>query len=326
VPRLSIHVDVGGAFAFLTVAACLGLACAADSGDPLKSSSSPIGSNGSSSSGGSSGSSGASSGSSSGFGSSSSGGGSSSGSGGGSSGSGSGSGSGSNSGGSSGAADGGTDAATGPTCVTTSKSVAVAYYTQDTATSTAVSTVQFNLQLTNGGFTTVALSDVTVRYWFTNDSNALAGNVFVSYYSTNGSTVLCMPCPSEGGASDIAATFAAAPPANVTPTSDSYLELSFSSAAGNLAGALNGGAGAAVQVAFHGPNYSYMFNETNDYSFDATKKAAAPQTSITAYVKGQLVWGCEPGSGASGSSSGGGTDAGGGMDATGAASSDAAGE
>ena len=311
----------------------LGLACAADPGDPSKTgnlAAPPIGGNSSSGIGRSSSSSGASStgsssgtGSSGGFGSSSGGG-----SGFGSSGSGSGTGSssgfgsstgsssgiGSSSGGasSSGSAvvDAGADAASS-TCITNPRSATVSYYTSDSATATAQQQLQFNVEVGNGGFATLTLSDVTVRYWFTNDGNAPATLMFKSYYSQNGNLTIT---------NLVKATFAAAPPANVTPTSDTYLELSFPGNTGTI-GALGGG-GANIQVEFNGAQNT-TFNETNDYSFDPTKtKTYQAWTHMTAYVKGVLVYGCEPqattassggsssGSGSSSSGSSGGGEAG----------------
>jgi len=162
------------------------------------------------------------------------------------------------------------------------------------------------VEVGNGGFATITLSDVTVRYWFTADGNAPATLMFKSYYSQNGNLTIT---------NMVKATFAAAPPANVTPTSDTYLELSFPGATGTI-GALGGG-GANIQVEFNGAQ-NQTFNETNDYSFDATKtKTYQAWTHMTAYVKGVLVYGCEPQSttasssgGAAGSSGGAGADSG----------------
>jgi hypothetical protein len=317
---LAMHSHAARTLLLLGATFSLGLACAADPGDPLKTgngaalaggSSSSSGSGRSSSGSASSG--GGNSGSGTGSGAGSSGTGNSSGSGTGSGGSGSGSSTGSSGGssgssGGSGGSDGGPDgSAGGPTCITSPKSAAVYYYTQDKATSTSVQTIQFNLQIANAGFSTVSLSDVTVRYWFTADGNTLSGITFMTYYSSNAGTDITK---------SIKPTFAAAPPANTTATSDTYLELAFGTGTGSIA-ALSGG-GADVQVAFHGP-YSppAPFNETNDYSFDSTKTTTYHAwTNITAYLKGQLVWGCEPGAGgtvsaggSSSSSSGGGGDA-----------------
>lgn len=314
---------------------CLGLACAADPGDSLKSTSgaaqsgsggaSGSGSNGASGSGTSSssgvvGSSGANGSSSSGtgsggIGSSSSGAGgglgssSSSGAAGSSS-----SGSGSSSGGAtsssgSGVADAGADAASS-TCITNPRSATASYYTSDSATATAQQQIQFNVQVGNGGFSTITLSDVTLRYWFTNDGNAPATIMFKSYYSQNGNLTIT---------NMVKATFAAAPAANVTPTSDTYLELSFATGTGTI-GALGGG-GANIQVEFNGAQNT-TFNETNDYSFDATKtKTYQPWTHITAYVKGVLVYGCEPQSTTASSSGGAAGSSGAGADSGSAGSS-----
>jgi Cellulose binding domain len=275
--------------AVLAAATCLSQACAADPGDPLKataglaggssSSSGGPGSSSSSSSGGdnsSSSGSTSSSSSSSGFGSST---------------GGSSSGGGTSSSGvgpvDAGIADTGPDAPSGPSCVTMNpKSASVQYSKADTAMLTATTTITFTIAVSNAGFATLNLSDVTVRYWFSADSNALSGIVWETDYAANGT----------GITADVKTVLMPAPLANVTPTSDSYLEFSFTAAAGSVTGL--GGSPATIQGRMHGTNYSDMFNETNDYSFDPTAKAAfQPTTTITAYAKGVLVWGCEPGSG-----------------------------
>jgi hypothetical protein len=202
---------------------------------------------------------------------------------------------------------------------------------QDTgATAASTTTIGFSLSLSNGGFDAVNLADVTVRYWFTADGNPTSGMTFISYYATHGTTPICSNsgCPPMLG---IVGTFSAAPAANLP--ADSYLELSFAASDGMLGDGLTGDT-VAGGVVFHGPNYAYKFTETNDYSYNGTK-ATTPQqtTTITAYVKGQLVWGCEPGSGgstnASGSSSGGSSSSGssssGGADAGTGGAADASG-
>jgi hypothetical protein len=181
----------------------------------------------------------------------------------------------------------------------------------------------FKLAVTNAGFSTLNLADVTLRYWFTSDGNAVSGMVFVCDYAANASNMVITP--------NVTGTFMSAPAANVTATADSYLEIAFGPTTGMLGGLGGSGMPATIQVRLHGgPStnpYMDLFNETNDYSWDGTKTTSQPTQTITAYVQGQLVWGCEPGSGGSGSSSGGssgGADSGGGVDA--AAASDAAGQ
>jgi cellulose 1,4-beta-cellobiosidase len=326
-----MHRRAAPAVILLGTTICLGVACAADPGDPAKTTSgattgpSGIASSGGGSSSGSGITGGTSSSSGVGTGSGVSTGGTGSSSSGSGSGSGLGSSSGSgavaggtssssgSSGGAGGGGDGGADAtAPGPNCITTPKTVEVEYDTMDKATSTSVQTVAFDLQIVNAGFTAISLSDVTVRYWFTADGNSLAGLTFTSYYSQNGNTTITK---------DIKATFAAAPPANMSATSDSYLELAFSAASGTLAPL--SGSGAQVQVEFNGP-YSppTLFNETNDYSFDPTKKAYAAWTHVTGYYQGQLAWGCEPGPGTA-ASSGGATGSGAGSEAGSGSEADA---
>jgi hypothetical protein len=168
-------------------------------------------------------------------------------------------------------------------------SVTVSYDTPDTTSLQSTNQIHFNLRLTNSGVDTAQLSDVRVRYWFTADGNQVG--------------TLAFTCPSAGsGSADftnaVTGTFAVAPAANVTSTSDSYLELSFSQAAGALLGLST--SFVEIQSMLHGPGsagYNDLFNETNDYSFDITKPATGgfqPTQTITAYVRGVLVWGCEP--------------------------------
>jgi hypothetical protein len=157
--------------------------------------------------------------------------------------------------------------------------VNVSYCSNDT-TPASISTVNFQLMLSNGGFGTVNLSDVTVRYWLSADSNPAASITFVSYYSQNGGVDITKT---------ITGTFAAAPAANVAVGADSYLQLSFAATGAGSLGAL-GGSAANIQVAFHGPGtqYSDVFNETNDYSYTPGTKCTtfAPTQTVTAYVKG----------------------------------------
>jgi cellulose binding protein with CBM3 domain len=159
--------------------------------------------------------------------------------------------------------------------------------------------IGFHLKLVNAGLAALNLPDITVRYWFTADGNAASGLVFVCDYASNNNGQATIT-------SDVTGTFLAAPAANVTATSDTYLELSFNAAAGMLASGLTGGGvPVEIQVRFYGNGFSDRFNESNDYSFDATKTMFQASSTITAYQNGRLVWGCEPGA-AAGSSSGGG--------------------
>lgn len=133
--------------------------------------------------------------------------------------------------------------------------------------------------------TAVALSAVTLRYWFTADGNDLSTAFFKCYDARNAA--------SGDITADVVGTFNTATAANTTALSDSYLELSFSSMPGTLA--KNGTA--TVQVSISGPGSSFndMFDVTNDYSFTATDTNFTQTPYVTAYVGGTLVWGIEPG-------------------------------
>ncbi len=167
----------------------------------------------------------------------------------------------------------------------------VDYFTIDTAPASAMQ-IQCRLQVENRGTAPVSLSEVTLRYWFTSDGNALSGLYFQSYYAQNLTGFLQIT-------SAVSGTFVAAPTANVTSMSDTYLEIAFTADGGDLPP----GGGATVQVDIRGPGangYSDSFDETNDYSFDSTKTVTyQPWPHVTAYVAGQIAWGSEPGAGTS---------------------------
>ena len=152
----------------------------------------------------------------------------------------------------------------------------------------ATNHAEFELDVVNHASTAIDLSNVTLRYWFTADGNTLSTIFFQTYYAANTSANMMINA-------DVSAGFAAALSANVTATSDSYMELSFASGAGSLA--TNGKA--TVQCSWDGPGqnvYTDMFDETNDYSFDPNDTGSPVQTQyVTAYAAGTLVWGIEPG-------------------------------
>jgi endoglucanase len=302
-----VHRYVGPSFAFVAAATCLGLACAADPGDPLKALSADTGSSasgsGGSGSGGSNGSSGASGSGSSG---------------GSSAGSSTGSGSGSSTGGSNGGSSGGSsgsssgaafdaavDSYVAPSCPMCP--LKVEYFAGDPADAAGLQSISFHIAIANGGFMTQLLSELTVRYWFKGQGDA--PNLKMECYYA------------KIGAANLTGTFTAM----TTPTAraDTYLEVSFGATAGSIG--TSGGDTGDIQIAIHDANYgSTRFTETNDYSFDPTKtmtscganqgSPSCPWDHITLYRQGTLVWGIDPAGNAAGDAGSGG-DAGGGSDA-----------
>jgi subtilisin family serine protease len=125
----------------------------------------------------------------------------------------------------------------------------------------------------NTGTSSVPLSELKLRYWFTVDGNQPQS----------------LWCDYAGfGCSNITTQFV--PLQNPKPGADSYLELSFSSGAGSLGAGSNSG---QVQIRFSKNDWSYYL-QTGDHSFDPSKTQFTDWDRITAYRNGTLIWGVEP--------------------------------
>jgi len=185
--------------------------------------------------------------------------------------------------GTTGTTSGATGADSGPALVLTPSSLEV-QFVYSGSNVTAISNAQFTLDVFNYAATAAPLGDITIRYWFSSDGYDPSTFGDHIYYAG-------LVGPGTDITSDVSAKFVAAPSANVTATSDTYIELSFASGAGSLA--KNGDA--TIQVGFNGPGYQDLFDETNDYSFEVGDTTVAQDPYATAYFNGTLVWGVEPG-------------------------------
>lgn len=143
------------------------------------------------------------------------------------------------------------------------------YRTGDTNASDNQIKPQFNIK--NNGTTTVDLSTLKIRYYFTKDGSQDV-NAWIDW--------------AQLGAANIQQTFGAVSGANA----DTYIELSFTAAAGQIAA---GGQSGDIQLRMAKSDWS-NFDESNDYSYDASKTAYADWDRITLYQNGTLVWGVEP--------------------------------
>jgi type II secretory pathway pseudopilin PulG len=162
--------------------------------------------------------------------------------------------------------------------VKSSANLRAQYEAADTSNSTQG--IKPFFKIFNDGATTIALTDITFRYWFT--SEATGSDVFA--------------CDStQLGAGTVTGAFAG------TGT-HRYLQVGFTASA-NLP-TWDGGTGTAntlpagtntdqIQTRITDSSWSW-YNQTNDYSFDATKTAFANWTKVTVYYKSALVWGTEP--------------------------------
>jgi hypothetical protein len=141
--------------------------------------------------------------------------------------------------------------------------------------------IYFDIQITNTGTSTLALSQLTARYWYTYDTSPPVGAQVASCTYANGVTGSC-GSTTVGSASN----FVAVTPAKTN--ADFYFTFGFTSAAGNLA------AGGTVDLGpgFHKSDFS-NFSQANDYSYNAATAFTAT-TKVTLYLGGVLIYGTEP--------------------------------
>ena len=130
------------------------------------------------------------------------------------------------------------------------------------------------LQLANEGTTPIAYQDITVRYWLTvEDFSPLNTNLVIDWAQLGTGKVnmkfVELPQPRQGALG--------------------YIEYSFDSSTGSLAGGANSG---PIQSRISKNDWTPL-NEADDYSY-AGSTTYTKNNRITAYLAGQLVWGTEP--------------------------------
>lgn len=130
-----------------------------------------------------------------------------------------------------------------------------------------------SVQVVNAGNVPVAYSDLKVRYWFTSE---LAANQALKFY-LDGAKQLGNQVQGQFGTVS-------------RQGADTYLELSFGAALGNLPALSNSG-NLYYRIGKSGGGVG--FDQSNDYSYQpAGILTAAPR--LTLYVGNTLVWGTEP--------------------------------
>jgi hypothetical protein len=157
------------------------------------------------------------------------------------------------------------------TAVLTTGALKVQYMTGDSNASDYRLKPYF--KIVNGGASTIPLSDLKIHYWFTRDSAQTV--VFSCEYALRN-------CANVTGT----LTYLSSP----RPRADSYLEVGFTSAAGSLTPGSNSG---PIQTFNNKGDWS-NFDETNDYSFNASATTYVDSSHVTLYRNGALVWGTEP--------------------------------
>jgi hypothetical protein len=132
-----------------------------------------------------------------------------------------------------------------------------------------------HFQIINTGTTSVPLSSLTMRYWFTNEAPA-DPLVFACDYAL----VTCGNITSE---------FVALP--SPVSKADTYLQIGFTAAAGSIAPGQSSG---EIQTRIHHVNWS-NFITTDSYSFISDPSFVYKDSqTVTLYLNGVLVWGVEP--------------------------------
>jgi endoglucanase len=127
-----------------------------------------------------------------------------------------------------------------------------------------INKIKPQLKILNNTDSAIALSDLTVRYWFTAEGY-VESELSIDY--------ACM------GGSNVSGTFM-----------NDYLEISFGGGAGSIpAGGDSGEVQLRIEKASHG-----FYIQTDDYSFDPSYTEFGAHEKVTCYRNGTLVWGTEP--------------------------------
>ncbi|WP_149184839.1 cellulose binding domain-containing protein [Streptomyces sp. TRM49041] len=134
------------------------------------------------------------------------------------------------------------------------------------------------LEVVNTSEKTVALSDVTVRYYFSADESAPYGsNCVETHVDCSNITTKIVELPDP------------------TLTAGHYLQVGFTQAAGSLKpGETSKGIGLQLYRLDH-----KRLNQADDHSFDAKVTHYAPSKLVTGHLRGVLVWGEGPNAGTS---------------------------
>lgn len=133
-------------------------------------------------------------------------------------------------------------------------------------------TIRSTIDIKNTGTTPVNLSDIKVRYWFTNDGNDQ--NTFACEYSVYGTEKVIGKIHKIN---------------NPVAGADTYCEISFVTDTGKL---LPGGSTGTISFRIEGLS---AYNQADDYSYNS-KISSDPgdNDKVTAYIRDTLKFGVEP--------------------------------
>jgi hypothetical protein len=159
-----------------------------------------------------------------------------------------------------------------PSCSTSDCKLKVQYQCRQNGLG-ALKEMSFLLKVVNTGTTSIPLSAITVRYYYTIDSTA------AQQADCDSLTVNC---------SNVSLNVKTLTPAK--PTADRYVELGFTGAGTIAPGADSGEIGVRV----HDPANLANYMQGNDYSFLSTGANYFDRMETPGYAGGVKVWGTEP--------------------------------
>ncbi len=152
----------------------------------------------------------------------------------------------------------------------TSTSIKVQLYNY--STSASENTLYPEFRIYNNGSSTISLSSVKVRYYYTIDGEK--AQTYRCDWSNKGSNNVIGSINKMSSAS---------------MNADYYVEIGFTSNAGSLAS----GTYVEVQSRIYKTDWSY-YTQTNDYSFNNSSTTYTDWFKTTGYINSTLVWGNEP--------------------------------
>lgn len=160
-----------------------------------------------------------------------------------------------------------------PASFAAGESITIQMYNGNTQASS--NTISPNFKIYNQGSTTVNLSNVKVRYYYTSDG--ITGQTYTCDYAGNSTTIT-----SSTKGQIVSMT-------SQTSNANNYLEIYFTSSAGSLS------PGKYIEVKGRITNANYKnYNQSNDYSFNSSATNYVASSKVTTYINGVLSSGTEP--------------------------------
>jgi endoglucanase len=146
-------------------------------------------------------------------------------------------------------------------------------------TTASANSINPKIKISNAGTSSVSLSTITVRYYYTIDTEN-DQSFFCDYAAVTTGSYRSLT-------SNVTGNFVKMDTAK--SGADHYLEIGFTTSAGSLAS----GETAEVQVRFAKSDWS-NYNQSDDYSFNSSATNYVDTSKVTLYISGQLSVGTEP--------------------------------